>query len=48
MDFREFLKNNIVALKELNNGIGNTMNTNDINEITNVEKQCHSKMAIIH
>lgn len=32
----EFLKNNIVALKELNNGIGNTMNTNDINEITNV------------
>ena len=32
----EFLKNNIVALKELNNGIGNTMNTNDINEITSV------------
>lgn len=35
-ELEEYIKNNIVALKELNNGIGNTMNTKDINEITNV------------
>ena len=32
----EFLKNNIMALKELNNGIGNIVNNKDIDNITNV------------
>lgn len=32
----EFLKNNIIALKELNIGVGNVANTKDIDNITNV------------
>ena len=32
----EFLKNNIMALKELNNGVGNIVNNKDIDNITNV------------